>query len=171
MGERVHRRLVCVGEKGGSEVGKTKRGKGSKWMVVVDGAGVPLGIHVTSASPAEVTLVEATLNTIRVPRAGPGRPRQIPPRLIGDRGYDSDPLRERLGRRGITVIVPYRHNNQARRHEDGRRLRRYRRRWIVERTFAWLGNFRRLVVRYERLTSMYCALLYFAAALIALRRF
>jgi len=171
VGEHVHRRLVRVGEKGGSEVGKTKRGKGTKWMVVVDGKGIPLGIHVASASPAEVTLVEPTLDTIRVPRARGGRPRQKPPRLIADRGYDSDPLRARLGDRGITVIVPYRENRVVRPFEDGRLLRRYRHRWIVERTFAWLGSFRRLLVRHERLTSMYRALLYFAAALIALRRF
>jgi hypothetical protein len=93
VGEHVHRRLIRVGEKRGSDVGKTKRGKGSKWMVVVDGQGVPVGIHVTSASPAEVTLVEATLKTIRVPRRAGGAPRQLPRRIIGDRGYDSDPLR------------------------------------------------------------------------------
>src|ERR1035437_6719209 len=61
LGASVHRRLICVGEKGGSDVGKTKRGKGSKWMVVGDGQGLPLGIHVTSASHSEVTLVEQTL--------------------------------------------------------------------------------------------------------------
>jgi transposase len=160
LGRGVHRWLIRVGEKGGSDVGKTKRGKGSKWMVVVDGQGIPVGIHVTS-----------TLKTIQVPRAGRGRPRQNPKRLIGDLGYDSDPLRERLARRGITVIVPYRDNRTVRLHEDGRHLRRYRRRWIIERTIAWLGSFRRLLVRHERLTSMYCSLLYFAAALIALRRF
>lgn len=140
-------------------------------MVVVDGTGVPLGIHVTSASPSEVSLVDPTLDTIRVPRAGRGRPRQKPPRLIGDRGYDSDPMRARLSRRGITVIVPYRANRTVRPFEDGRHLRRYRHRWIIERTFAWLGSFRRLLVRHERFTSLYRALLYFAAALIALRRF
>ena len=171
MGERVYRRVICVGKKGGSEVGKTKRGKGPKWMVVVDGAGVPLGIHVASARPAEVTLIDATLATIRVPRAGAGRPRQTPPRLIADRGYDSDAARERLARRGIQLIVPYRDNRTIRRYEDWRCLRRYRRRWIVERTFAWLGSFRRLLIRHERFTSLYRALLYFAAALIALRRF
>jgi transposase len=160
LGERVHRWLIRLGEKGGSDVGKTKRGKGSKWMVVVDGQGVPVGIHVTSASPGEITLVDPTLKTIR--------PRQRLHRLIADH---SDPMRERLGRRGITVIVPYRQNNKARRHEDGRLLRRYRHRWIIERTFAWFGSFRRLLVRHDRLTSMYCSLLYFAAALIALRRF
>ena len=129
------------------------------------------GIHVTSASPAEVTLVDPTLKTIQVPSTGRGRPRQTLKRLIADMGYDSDPLRKRLARRGITLIVPYRENRTVRIYEDGRHLRRYRRRWTIERTFAWLGSFRRLLVRHERLTSMYSSLLYFAAALIALRRF
>ena len=154
VGEHVYRRLICVGEKRGSDVGKTKRGKGSKWMVVVDGAGVPWGIHVTSASPSEVTLIDPTLNTIRVPRSGAGRPRQKPPRLIGDRGYDSDPARERLDKRGITFIVPYQDNRTTRQYEDGRHLRRYRRRWIIERTFAWVGSFRRLLIRHDRFTSV-----------------
>ena len=43
---------------------------------------------------------------------------------------------ERLGRRSITVIVPYRDNNKACQYEDGRLLHRYRRRWAIERTFA-----------------------------------
>jgi len=81
-------------KKGAPKSAAPPRGKGSKWMVVVDGQGIPLGIHVTSARPAEVKLVDATLNTIRVPRRGPGRPRQKPTRLIADRGYDSDPLRD-----------------------------------------------------------------------------
>jgi hypothetical protein len=90
------------GEKGGSAVGKTKRGKGTKWMVLVDGQGLPLGVRLESASPAEVTLAEATLAEVRVPRRK-GRPRQKPERVIADRGYDSDPLRERLKKRGIEL--------------------------------------------------------------------
>jgi len=168
LGASVHRRHICVGEKRGSDVGKTKRGKGSKCMVVVDGQGVPLGIHVAPASPAEITLVDATLKTIRVRR---GRRHRQPERLIADRAYDSDALRARMAARGITVIVPYRENRTVRRYEDRRQLRRYRHRWIIERTFAWFGGFRRLLIRHERFTSMYCSLLYFAAALIALRRF
>jgi transposase len=74
--------------------------------------------------------------------------------VIADRGYDSDPLRERLRQRGIELIVPYRDNNQHRRYEDRRKLRRYKRRWIVERTNAWLGQFRRLLVRHEYLLSV-----------------
>ena len=137
-------------------------------MVVVDGQGVPLGIRVTSASAAEVTLVDATLKTIRVRRGRRWRHRV---RLLADRAYDSDALRERLARSGITVIVPYRDNRVVRKYEDRRHVRRYRRRWVIERTFASFGSFRRLVIRHERLTSMYCSWLYFAAALIALRRF
>ena len=140
-------------------------------MVVVDGQGIPLGIHVTSATPSEMTLVDATLHTIAVPRPGGGRRRWKPVRLIADRGYDGNVLRDALARQGITPIIPYRGNRSNKPYEDWRRLRRYRHRWIIERTFAWLGHFRRLVVRYERLTSVYCALLYFAAALITLRRF
>ena len=75
-------------------------------------------------------------------------------------GYDSDPLRERLKKRGIDLIVPYRENNKQRRYEDGRKLRRYLRRWIVERTNAWLGQFRRLLVRHEHLLSTYYAFFY-----------
>ena len=65
-------------------------------MVVVDGQGIPLGSTLASASPAEVTLAEETLETVKVPRKGRGRPKKRPLRLIGDKGYDSDPLRKRL---------------------------------------------------------------------------
>ena len=131
MGRDLPGRQFRTGEKGGSAVGKTKRGKGTKWMVLVDGQGLPLGVRLESASPAEVKLAEATLSEVRVPRPR-GRPRQKPKRVIADRGYDSDPLRQRLRKRGIELIAPYRKNNKERRYEDGRKLRRYKRRWIVE---------------------------------------
>ena len=152
-------------------MGKTKRGKGTKWMVVVDGAGVPLGNHLHSASPSEVKLVEATLETIRVGRRhAADRPRQKLRRLIADRGYDSDPLREQLAARGIELIAPHRKNRRKPATQDGRALRRYKRRWIVERTFAWLGNFRRLVVRYDRSLTVYQGFFHIACFMIVLRR-
>ena len=90
--------------------------------------------------------------------------------MIADRAYDSDPLRERLARRGIDLIVPCRKNSKRRCHEDGRKLRRYKRRWIVERTNAWLGQFRRLLVRHEHLLSTYRAFFYLACLCITLRK-
>lgn len=116
-----------------------------------------MGVHLDAASPAEVSLLELTLATIAVPRAGPGRPRQKPERVIADKAYDSDPLRERLKRRGIELIAPHRRNRKKPKTQDGRKLRRYRRRWKVERTFAWFGSFRCLVMRWERHLKMYLA--------------
>jgi transposase len=159
---------LCSRKKRGPAVGKTKRGKGTKWMVLVDGQGLPLGVRLESASPHEVTLAEATLQEVSVPQPK-GRPRQKPERVIADTAYDSDPLRQRLQKRGIELIVPYRENNQKRRYEDGRKLRRYKRRWIVERTNSWLGQFRRLLVRHEHLLSTYRAFFYLACFWITLR--
>ncbi|MCX8104042.1 MAG: transposase, partial [Candidatus Bipolaricaulota bacterium] len=89
-----------------------------------------MGAYLDAATPAEVTLLEKALETVAVKRAGqPGRPRKHPERLIADRGYDSDPLRERLKRRGIELICPHRRNRTRSPVQDGRKLRRYRRRW------------------------------------------
>jgi transposase len=121
------------------------------------------------ASPAEVTLVAQTLAQVRVPRRGRGRPRSKPERLIADLGYDSDPLRRQLQARGIELICPHRKNRRKPPTQDGRKLRRFRRRWKVERTFAWLGNFRRLVVRYDRSLLMYNAFFHVACLILTLR--
>jgi transposase len=140
-------------------------------MVVVDGQGLPLGKHLCSASPHEARLAETTLATICVSRrTHAGRPRQKPLRLIADRAYDSDPLRKRLEARGIELIAPHRCNRNKPVTQDGRALRRYRRRWKVERTFAWLGNFRHLVVRYDRSLTIYSAFFHIACIMIVLRR-
>ena len=171
MERSVSGRQFRSGEKRGCGVGKTKRGKGTKWMVVVDGRGLPLGNYLHSASPAEVKLAETTLATIWVGRSHhSGRPRQKPMRVIADKAYDSDPLRERLRQRGIELICPHKRNRVCPATQDGRVLRRYQRRWIVERTHAWLGNFRRLVVRYDRSLMIYGAFFHIACFMIVLRR-
>ena len=167
----LHGREFRPGEKGGRCVGKTKRGKGTKWMVLVDGKGTPLGAHLDSAGPAEVTLLEKTLQTVSVARSQrPGRPRTRPERLIADRAYDSNSLRESLAARNIEPVIPGRSNNASASHQDGRKLRRYRRRWIVERTFSWIGHFRRLVVRYELLMVTYAGFFHLACVLLTLKQ-
>ena len=131
-------------------MGTTKRGKGTKLMALADASSLPLGVQATSASPHEVTLVEATLAA--------NCAREEPERLVGDRAYDSDPLDAALAKRGIEMIAPHRRNRKKPKTQDGRKLRRYKRRWKIERLFAWLGNFRRLVVRYERKVKNYLGL-------------
>ena len=142
-------------------MGKTKRGKGTKLMAMADASGLPLAVHAASASPHEVTLVEATL---AASFAG-----EEPERLIGDRAYDSDPLDAVLGERGIEMIAPHRRNRKKTKTQDGRKLRRYKRRWKVERLFAWLHNFRRLVTRYERRVGNYLGFVHLGCIVILLR--
>lgn len=117
-----------------------------------------------------MTLLEPTLEEVAVPRIGGGAPRRKPERIITDKAYDSDGLRCRLKQRGIELICPHRKGRVRPPTQDGRSLRRYRHRWIIERTIAWLSNFRRLVVRYERHLTMYQAFVHVACLLITLRR-
>ena len=131
-------------------------------MAVADAAGLPLAIHVASASPHEVTLVEATLDRCFS--------NELPKRLIGDKAYDSDKLDAKLEEDwGIEMIAPNRKKRSK--TQDGRFLRRYRRRWKIERLFAWLQNFRRLVVRYEFHAENFLAMVQIACIIILLRGF
>lgn len=144
-------------------MGKTKRGKGTKLMVIADASGLPLAVHAASASPHEVTLVEATLaKTVTL-----GRPR----RPIGDRAYDSDPLDQRLAAQGIALIAPHRANRTKPKTQDDRVLRRYRRRWKLERLFAWLNKYKRVMVRWDRFVDHFMAFVHLACAMILMRRY
>lgn len=159
----LHRRQLHRREKGGAAVGKTKRGKGTKLMGVADGAGLPIALYTTSASPNEVTLVEQTLANRFV--------RAKPKRLIADRAYDSDPLDRTLRRVGIELIAPHKCNRVRSATQDGRALRRYRRRWKIERLFAWLQNFRRVATRYEYYAENYLGFVQLACIMILFRHF
>ena len=88
-----------------------------------------------------------------------------PQNLIGDNAYDSDKLDDKLNRYGIRLIAPHRCNRKNR-TQDLRRLRRYGRRWKIERLFAWLQDFRRLVVRYERYAENFLGMLYLACVIL-----
>ncbi len=92
-------------------------------------------------------------------------------RLIADRAYDSDPHRLLLAHREIDLVCPHRRNRKKRATQDGRILRRYCRRWKVERTIAWLQNWRRVVIRWDRSAEIYRAFVQLACAMIVLGRF
>ncbi len=141
-------------------MGKTKRGKGTKLVALADASGLPLSVCAASASPHQVTLVGETLRASFVEAK--------PERLIGDRAYDSDPLDAELREEGIEMIAPHR-RNRKKKTQDGRKLRRYKRRWKIERLFAWLHNFRRLVIRYERRAENYLGFVRLGCIVILLR--
>lgn len=110
-------------------------------MAISEQRGLPVAVSIASASPHEATLVLATLRERFVA--------ERPERLIGDKAYDSDPLDAKLSHCGIALIAPHRDNRRKLKTQDGRILRRYRRRWKVERLNAWLQNYRRVATRYE----------------------
>ena len=132
-------------------------------MAVADRAGLPVSVCIASASPHETTLVQDVLDRRFLA--------EKPQRLIGDKAYDSDPLDALLAAQGIALIAPHRRNRKREATQDGRVLRRYKRRWKVERLFAWLQQFRRLVVRYEWHDANFLAMVHLACIKILLRQF
>lgn len=94
---------------------------------------------------------------------------KLPDKLIGDGAYDSDPLDEELKKEGIDLIAPHRRNRSKEPTQDGRKMRRYKRRWKVERLFAHLQNFRRLVTRYEYYRENFQGFMLLGCVLLLLR--
>ena len=131
-------------------------------MGLIDAEGVPLAVHTCSASPHEVTLVNNTLDACVL--------EELPQKLVGDKAYDSDKLDKQLAdERDVEMIAPHKVNRRKPATQDGRPLRRYKRRWKIERLFAWLQNFRRLVVRYEYHLSNFLSMVQLGCIVILLR--
>lgn len=149
---------------GGEEIGPTRRGKGVKIMAIVDRHGLPLAVSTHAANHHEVTLVQLSFEFYMIEAK--------PQNLIGDKAYDSDKLDAQLREEGIEMISPHRSNRAPhKRTQDGRQLRRYQRRWIVERFFAWMQWHRRLLVRWEYYPRNFLGFVQIAAMCILLKQF
>jgi transposase len=149
---------------GGEKTGKspTDRSKmGTKHHIIVDATGIPLAATITGANVPDVNQTIPTLADLQPVGGKPGPKHEKPARLQGDRGYDSEPLRQLLRDLGITPVLA------ARNTENGSGLGIHR--WVVERTIAWLHNFGRLRRRLDRQTFSHKAFLILACCLICLR--
>jgi transposase len=149
---------------GGEDTGPNptdRRKLGSKHHILTDAQGIPLAATVTAANVPDVTQTFQVLTAMPAVGGKPGPKRQKPDRLQGDRGYDSNPVRQLLRWLGITPILA------ARNTEHGSGLGVYR--WFVERTIAWLHSFGRLRRRLDRTTEVQRAFLQLACALICMR--
>lgn len=127
----------CSARGGGKDIGKTERGKGVKILAIVDRHGPPLSVSTHAANHHEVTLVQWSFNFYML-EAKPEKP-------IGDRAYDRDSLGAKPKKEGVEMIAPHR-SDRTLKAEDGRRLRRYERCWLVKRFFAWIQWTRRLLI-------------------------
>ena len=145
---------------GGDAIGPTRRGKGVKIMAIVDRHGLPLSVSTHAANHHEVTLVQLNFDFYMIEAK--------PKRLVGDKAYDSDELDERLEQQGIEMIAPHRANRKT---QDDRALRRYARRWLVERFFAWLQWKRRLLVRWEYYAANFLGFVQLASISMMLKPF
>ena len=132
-------------------------------MAIADRAGLPVALSTASASPHETTFVRSLI----LGHLTAGKPRN----LIGDKAYDSAPLAALCRTLGVELIAPPRTNRTKPRSQDGRKLRRYKRRWKIERLFAWLHNYCRLVTRYERSAANFLAFLKLAALLLLAKKY
>jgi transposase len=147
---------------GGEEIGKTKRGKGVKILAIVDRHGLPLSVSTHAANHHEVRLVQLSFEFYMIEAK--------PENLIGDRAYDSDALDNELKKDGVEMIAPHR-SNRTLKTQDGRRLRRYERRWLVERFFAWIQWKRRLLVRWEYYAANFLGFVQLACIAMLLKQF
>jgi len=135
-----------------------------KLEIVADASGLPLGAATAAANVSEYDLAVPALNDVPV-SIPPGTP------VIADRGHDSDELRDDIEDEGLQPIIPHRRGRVRSSRNDGRRLRRYRRRYVIERTNAWLHCYRGLAVRWAYYSFMYVGLVYTAFIDLALKRF
>ena len=165
MVARGRRLQSRAGEKGGSQTGPSpvdRARSGSKHHLLVDATGIPLAWTVTGGNRNDVTQLVPLIERVPPVRGRVGRPRRRPDRVLADRGYDHDKYRRELRQLRITPEIARRQT------EHGSGLGRAR--WVIERTFAWLHNFKRLLVRYDRRHEIHEAFLAIGCCLVCLRR-
>jgi len=132
-------------------------------MLMVDGEGTPLSAFVTDAATSEVQSIETLVDERMTART--------PKHLLYDKAADADWLRESLQMRGILLLCPHRENRTKASANDGRILRRYKRRYKVERSISWLHNFRRLITRWEYYPELFQSFVHLACLLTILKGF
>ena len=146
---------------GGDGLGCTKVGKGVKILLLVDAGGLPVAVDAAPGNIHESRLVQQLFEFML--------PSEQPEQVIGDKAYDNDALDEALAEQGIELIGPHRSNRRPENiTQDGRPLRRYKRRWTVERTIAWLQHFRRLCIRWEKSMVLFKGFVHLGCTLLLL---
>ena len=155
-------------------IGRSRGGLTCKVHLVADGLGRPLSWMLTGGNVNDTTMMAATLDAVRVPRAGAGRPRTRPDRVLADKGYPSKANRAWLRARKIAATIPERDDQIAHRaKKPGRPIdfgpdqrRRYRGRNVVERCFNTLKAWRGIAMRTDKTARSYRAAITLAATLI-----
>jgi transposase len=165
---RAHQHAAgAVGGQAHEALGRSRGGFSTKVHLRAEGGGKPVAFVLSAGERHESLYVEALLARGHVQRAGRGRPRVRPARLIGDRGYSYPSVRRLLARRGVRAIIPRRRDQRP---DDGRHApfdyRAYRERNRIERLVSQLKQHRRGATRYEKRAAHYAGMLTIAALLL-----
>lgn len=129
--------------------------------MLVDGRGVPLSIVVTGANRHDVKQLEAVLDNVVVERP------KSEQNLCADKGYRGEPALLAMISRDYLPHIKKRHEEIQEKKENPQYQAK---RWVVEVSHSWLNRFRKILIRFEKLTERYEALLYMAASIIAFRK-
>lgn len=157
----AHLDATFIRSRGGGHdlVGLTRHGKGSKVQALVDEHSRPLAFQLASANPAESTITGNLIEEIE----------ELPEMVVADKAYDSDDLRDAFAERESKLLSPHRSNRKRPPRDQEEIGRHYKRRWVVERLFAWLAAWRRLATRWERRAGHYRQWLCLGFSLIYVR--
>lgn len=159
--EEAHLDAVFVRSRGGGdELGLTRRGKGSKLQVVCDEDSLPVAWELYSASPSESRTMLETLASLG----------ELPSVIVADKAYDVDALREEIRSLGGLLLVPHKKGRVKPPLDQEEVGRHYKRRWLVERFFAWLAAWRRVATRWERRAASYRSWVCLAFSLVYTQR-
>jgi transposase len=140
-------------------LGRSQGGFSTKIHLRAEGGGQPITFLITAGQRHEQSVFEALMETAAIKRAGRGRPRIRPDRVVGDKGYSSRSIRRYLRRRGIGAVIPRQKRERRTRFDKGA----YRQRHLVERLVNRLKGFRRIATRYEKRAVHYLGMLTIAA--------
>ncbi|MFJ9530520.1 IS5 family transposase [Streptomyces cyaneofuscatus] len=173
----LHAPVPGGGGAAGEALGRSRGGLTTKIHLSADGRCRPLSPVLSPGQRADCTQLEPVMDKIRVPRLGPGRPRQLPDSVGADKAYSNSLIRSYLRRRGIRHVVPEKSDSRTarwRKGSDGGRppgfdKARYAARNTVERAINKIKQFRAVATRYDKRGYVFLGTVTAAALLIWLR--
>ena len=135
----------------------------SKVTAIVDSKGIPLNVCLSSGNKHDCTIFKENQNMI-------GKARGKDAYFMADKGYDSEEIRDILREKEYIPIIPKRRSKKNKRSLKRSEIKIYRKRIIVENSFAWLKRNAKIDKIYEKSEESYMALLLLSISMLIYKR-